>query len=239
MYANTAALIDDVIVQHHQVPADKTAASAYTRMRVRVLRNTQKALGRLWHLRDWTFTYVENGVVTLAAVGDDTGDLPAEWADEGQQGGAWLDTENQPLTWKRSGTIASMKQTSDGGSGVPQYYTVIGMRKLAVWPPTDTDGRVVNVRYRSRPPLLVDSTDGQGDPAPSNLELFPWDWRELLYEMVVLREMLAKGDVASIPAQERLVENGIFAMVTTERQGKPGLQSLPRYEGSADVFGGD
>lgn len=238
---NSNELVSTVLTDLHQVSSLKVAAAAYASWRARLIREERRVITRVWNLRDWMFTYVEaNDILIPAGQSDFDLTTPAagSWVTDGQDGGLWMTAEPQsPLEWRRPGIINSMLQANPTETGVPRLYTVTGQRTLRVFPRVAADTPFFAI-YKRTPPAPSDTaSSGAGD---DGLQLIPIQWREsVVYEWVVLREMRAKGDLASIPAQAEEVKQGIFDMCCGERQGKPWEQNMPRFPGSADVGPGD
>lgn len=226
-------LISTVLTDHHQINSLKVAAAAYAKLRARILRNERKAIRRIWHLRDWIFTYVEADDIIIPAGGSDF-DLstPAagSWLSDGIDGGLWLlNDPKSALVWHRAGIVNNLLRSTE--TGVPRAYTVTGQRTLRVWPRPPAETGLFGI-YKSTAPTPIDDDSDEDD----GLLRIPLDYREsVIYEMVVLYEMKAKGDLASIPAQTQDVKDAVFDMVCNERQGKPWEQNMPRFAGSADV----
>lgn len=223
---STQELIDTVMTQHHQLPQSKLAASQYAPLRLRILKNAKRAAIWLNMQRDWTFRYVDGATVTVLANTSDIA-LPAAWANEGQQGGVWLSAEEARVTWRRSGEVTDLLNSS-AITGTPEVYTVIGNHTLRVWPKPAAN-TTFKLYYLSSGPVLTDAN-------PGGITYFPNDWREtVLYERVIWQEMKDKGDVSSLSGQMDIVKEALFAMICDERQGKPEASDFPRYAGAADV----
>jgi hypothetical protein len=231
---HTQAAIDNLLTDHHQISLSKIAVSSMERLRRRITRNLQRVAIRLWNMRNWTFTYVDltDGSLVLTVANNSEVDLPAEWANEGKDGGVWLfDEPKTPLRWRRSGEIAHYRN-GHRAEGTPELYTVVGLRKLQGWPFATGDTKL-SLRYQATAPIIADSDD----PDTNGLSRFPADWRDtVLYEWLVWYEMKDKGDVAGMASQWELVRDAILDMCCKEHQGKPWEEHLPRFEGSADVM---
>jgi len=232
-------LISTVLTDHHQINSLKVAAAGYAKWRARLLREERRAIRELWHLRDWTFAYVEADDIVIASGGTDfdlTTPAAGSWLADGVDGGVWtVNGDKRPLVWMRQGRLNMLKQTSNE-TGPPRFYTVIGNKTLRVWPPP-TESTTLFACYKSMAPTPMDDEGGVDD---DGLLRIPLDYREsVIYEKVVLKEMEAKGDVQSVAMQAAKIESNIFSMVCNERQGKPWEQNMPRFAGSADVMPDD
>jgi hypothetical protein len=235
--ASTAALIDEVLQRHYRIDLAKVSATAYAPLRAQVLSSLADELHAIWYLHDWTFRYVDT-TVTLKKLNlpDDDGyhaALPADWANEGRDGGVWLtDPDRGQIQWKRSGEITDLQRTYPDIVGVPEWYAVEGVRNLTVYPKTTGADRSLYVRYQQTVPNLVDETTDAG-----GLDVVPIDWiRGALYLGTVVREMVRKGQNELVAAQAQLYQNAVYSLVCSERQGKPWQDYLPRFPGSSDVY---
>jgi hypothetical protein len=223
----TADLIDQVLTQHHGISAAKTAVSTYATLRARLLKNANTVIKSLYNLRDFTFRYVDGATVDIAALGNDVS-APADWANEGRDGAVRLASDGTPLTWRPVRDVRQRQQDNLNNTGVPSYYSVDLLRKIIV------DIKVaalttLRLHYQKATPTLTDANPG------GLVAALPAEWHDLLYEMVVLRELNDKGDQGRLTVQAELVKNMVFDMVCTERQGQNVPEDLPRYPGSSDV----
>lgn len=223
----TATLISTVLTDHYQLDTTKTASASYTPLRARLLRNAQRKARKLWNLRDWTFRYANGIPVTILANTNEIA-LPADWANEGREGLVTL-PDGTPLEWHRASEVRLCQQQNDSDRGTPFMYSVDGLRKLIVEVKVQAD-TIITLHYQMATPTLTDAT-------PGGLTLFPAEWHDLLYELVVFEEM--KKDPDALPAQAELVRGMIEDMVCNEEQGQAELKEIPRYPGSADVFFAD
>ncbi len=227
----TVDLIDKVMVFHHQIPEARIAAGgAYDNLRSRLLSVAQRKLTEIINESDWTFRYVSHEAVTIDTTG--LGTLPAAWSNEGQQGGVWLDpaVNARRLHWHRLGDVTSRRETGTD-AGEPEIYSVRGLREIITWPLPPVS-MTVYVQYQASVGALTDAS-------PGGIDVLPEQWRDsVLYEMVLLEEMEKKGNQPSLPYQLQMVSKNRFMMLCQERQGKPEVQMMPRYAGSADVGGG-
>lgn len=228
---NTKLLIDQVLVQHYQLPTAKVASATYTPLRARVLRDARAVLISFWGLRDWTFKYVE---ATLTVTGGSSSKsmaaLTYPWENEGNQGSVFLPDQQGALAWVRLGQMLALQKTSTE-QGTPRCYSVRGLRDLLVYPAPSAD-TVLTLSYETSCPVLVDTTG-----ATNGLDRIPEVRREsVIYEGTVLRQMLSKGDVQSVQTQAELYNSAIFDACCAEAQGKPEPRFMPRYSGAADVF---
>lgn len=227
---HTKEALDTLITDHHHINPAKVATSIVTRLRLRGKNNLAKAARRLWRLRDWSFTYVDDSSVVIPADGFEA-TLPAPWANDGVDGGFFtLNDPKHPLVFRRSGMLTELIRTS-AEKGDPKFYTIVGLSKIQVFPPVSVSTPLYS-RYKSVCPPIVDQV-APGD----GLSSFPIDWRDtVLYEWLVWYELKDKGDVQQMGAQWDIVKDAIFTMCIEERQGKPWDEDLPRFAGSADVF---
>ena len=231
LISSTEDLIDKVMVFHHQLRPDRIAEGGPNdTLRKRITFVAQRKLAIIHTLRDWSYRYVSHAAVVIDTAGE--GDLPSGWGNEGQDGGVWLDpaVNNRRLVWNRLGVITNRRETGTE-TGEPESYSVRGLREIIVWP-LPVAQLTVYVQYVSAVPELTDGDAG-------GLDAFPEQWRDsVLYEMVVEEEMLHKGNLPGLPVQQKVVREALFMMCCEERQGKPEVATMPRYAGSADVFGG-
>jgi hypothetical protein len=225
-------LVTAILRDEHQLPIEIYGVTDLDRHRARITRSANRVFRRIWGLRDWTFKYVEDGVVTIPA-GTHEGNLPAGWVNEGRQGGVWTREEpRREVTWKRAGLLRNMVNTNPNEEGLPLHYSVIagavGAHRLLVFPKDSVD-RELLVSYEKATPLLVDDPGG---PSIGEIDALPYQWRHVLYEWTVAREMKAKGDLSSYGEQMREVGESLFDMVCGEHQGKPSQEWMPSYAGA-------
>lgn len=238
---STEEALDTLITDHHHINEAKVASSVVARLRARALANLQKAARRLWRLKDWTFTYVDDPSSVVIPADGFEALLPAPFAGDGIDGGFFtINDPKHPLVFRRAGIINEWLKTSPE-KGNPKFYTVdVGSRAesgggmaymLKVFPPPSVN-TPIHCRYKQACPTLIDQL-APGD----GLSAFPVDWRDtVLYEWLVWYELRDKGDVQQMPLQMDIVRDAIFSMCCEERQGKPWEEDLPRFAGSADIF---
>lgn len=228
---DTEEALNTLLTDHHHINPAKVATNVVTRLRARGLNNLRRAARRLWRLRDWTFTYVDDSSTVIIPANGFQDTLPAGWANDGVDGGVFtLNDPKHPLVFKRSGVITELLRTSQE-KGDPKFYTIDGLDVIKVYPPVSV-ATPLYVRYKAITPALADQA-APGD----GLSSFPIDWRDtVLYEWMVWYELKDKGDVQQMSVQWDIVKDAIFTMCMEERQGKPWDEDLPRFAGSADVF---
>jgi hypothetical protein len=222
-------LVTAVLQDEHSLDPEIYASGDLSRHRRRITRSGNRVIKRMWGLRDWTFKYVDAEEITLLANTNEVL-LPQAWVNEGRQGGVWTrDEPRYPLRWARSGVVRNMIQSGPPEDGQPIYYSVSGQtqRKLLVTPKDGVD-RVLVLSYEAATPTLLDGDSGD----IGNIDCLPFQWRHILYEWIVAREMKAKGSLGEYAEQMRDVAESLFDMVCNEHQGKPGLENAPPYAGA-------
>lgn len=225
IFASDQDLIDLVLTKHHQM--DLAIDNPQTELRARVLDNEQDACNVLLTFRDWTFRYVEDTLVIPANA--TTVELPTQWANEGRQGGVWATNPEYQVMWRRLGDLIDMVNRDPNARGLPQFYSVEGLRNLRVFPAPSAD-MTVNLAFKVNAILCEDDVAGEG------CLIFPEMWRRsVLYEMVVEREMQDKGELDSLTIQQGKIRTALYNMTCDEQQGQPEDRRVPHYVGTPDL----
>lgn len=234
-------LATGILLDVYSIDADKIALATYQPIKDRILRTANRKGQDIWNARDWTYRYI-TGTGTFTG-GTGVWEIDVAWANEGRDGIVYLtDGMGGPLTWKRAGELRQRLLANNARRGRPQNYTVTseeaGVRILQCEPIPDSDAAFAFVVQTTAPALTYASPSD-----PDGLEtLIPnTDFHDVLYEMVAAIEYAKKGNRIDAAAAEKRAKEGLFAMVCTESQGKPEIQNMPRFAGSADmgVSGGD
>jgi hypothetical protein len=219
------ALISLVVTKHHQIRIDSD--NPQPELRTRILDNEQDACNVLLTMRDWTFRYVQD---TLAVTANSTEiALPSQWANEGRQGGVWCTNPEYPIEWRRLGDVLDMLNRDPNARGLPQFYSVQGLRNLRIYP-APSQNITLNIAFK------VNATLCEDDGAGAGCLVFPEMWRRsVLYEMVVEREMRDKGEFDGLPIQQQAVKAALYNMTCDEQQGEPQDRRVPHYVGTPDI----
>lgn len=237
---STAYLIDEVLVQHHQINPAKVSSQTMLPARARILRNTQRVINNWWGLRDWNIKYITDSPVALPASGDGLVTLPAEFANEGQDGGVWI-TGSDPwrVQWRRSGEVRNWRASFPDDRGRPNVYTVSGLRTAMFYPRPDQNYSLLVSFVRSAP-ILSDRAESDApdpDEDPGGIDNVPVDIvRSVLLSGTIFWECVDKGDTQALQVWQGNLGQGVENSCLNLRQGKPEVQTLPRYAGSSDVY---
>jgi hypothetical protein len=230
-------MIESLLMDYHQINIEKVTTSVYGDHRTRMVRTLGRIVNKLYNLRDWTFRYVERSYIVPA--GDwDGPPLPENWSNEGQEG--FVQMINDPfniLSWMRMGEITKLTNLPGAANGDPHSYSVGSVntgtfadsRRIRIYPGAGAADVPLFIRFHANGLTLNDSN-------PGGLDTWPPHWTDVLYEALVLAEMKAKGDVQEVPLQMQEVKDLIYNMICEERQGKPGIDFMPRYPGASDVY---
>lgn len=235
--ASTKELIDDIIIEYHQVPEEKvTLLSIYNRHRRRILRNAQFIANETYFLRDWSFRYKTDPAFVIS---DKDNNLTADWAHEGAGGYLFIPAIQKRVPWRPLWDINLLynEYPADQMSGQPRYFTVYTEASsppqplLRVWPKPDMP-YTCELFFSFAQPILEDTIS-----SPGGLDFFPARWREqVIYPGTVMLEMRDKGDIQGLPIQKAIYDTGRFGMCREEQQGQSEPSFMPRYAGSANVF---
>jgi hypothetical protein len=230
--ASTAAMIDAIISEHHQVPIEKIGPT-YARHRARILRNIQTASDECWAMRDLPMRYFrELGLAITAGDKDTEIDAALNFANEGRNGSVYIPSLDRRLAWRPLWDINIQHQAQPTESAAPVYFSTwaeLGQRFLRFFPTPD-QAYLVDLFFELGPPELTDDD-------PGGIDAWPGRWSERLVMVgAIYYEMQAKGDISAMVPQRAKYDAARFEFVREEMPGASEQETMPRYPGSANVW---
>ena len=188
--------------------------------RARILQLTQETFEDVWNYREWPWRF--RGPTTLAITAG-SADLPADFADFGQNGGVFDVASGRkfselPIQMFQERILTGANNNVDDEFAVFNQATTDGDKKIYV--PTAVTS--IKIFYLATASTLVDATD-----ATNNLFLIPARWHQtVILPGVVARVRTNKGDGRDWMTRYL---TGLGSMVAGERSKKTTVQRVPYY----------
>lgn len=227
---NTATLVDDIVTDHEGLKSDDVDAATTRALIVRV---AQRALDYIWNVRNWTFRSVEATVACTSGEGY----LPDDFLRVGQHGGVYVPASRRILQWV---PLLQMQQLrlQEGDTGSANLYSVAGTvpvtdqtnygkRKLFIYPKETV---TVTIAYERAAPTLVDGGHS-GESITDGLLELPDPFYTAIYEQVVFKRMIEKGNAAQTAEQKMVAVEALADLIRIEQQGVEAAHCIVPYRG--------
>jgi hypothetical protein len=229
VYDEWNQVVTAILKEVHQLDPDIYDPDDLDIHRDQITSNGNRVIRYMWGLRDWTFKYIRDADIVVPANAHESNDLPADWVNEGRQGGLWTNFDPRyQVKWARAGAVRNMIASAPDETGAPRWYSVIGLRKLIIFPKNAAE-QAFKADYEMQAPTL----DAPGDVGDvGNLDALPYQWRHVLYEGTAAREYRDAGDLGQSAVSSEDFKTGLFDMICGEAQGKPGAEIMPPYAGA-------
>lgn len=226
----TAELITAVLVDYHEIPADRAAGTAYANHRLRILRNAQHVASKTAMIKPHSYRYVSDSFTLAAGVDElDIATSVTDWGRLGPQGIFVIAGTGAEVTYKRLDELIALYEQMPTRRGPPCHFAIYGNRTARFWPPPDVDTELTFSYLTQRP--ILDDTD------PGGLDYFPEQWIEhVIYPGVLLLEMRDKGAIAQFQVQNEIVKDAIRDMVVEEQQSDGQEQFFPPNPAAASLY---
>jgi hypothetical protein len=224
--ATVSGLIDTVLAYTEDISATD---NDNTTRRARLLQYMQEVIDEIWNFKEWAFKTVAATTVTVAANAN-SADLPADFQEFGQMGGAW-DAQGARM---QEIPIQELERVRQGGAqaaannylynnvfAVYGFNTTTSRHKLQV--PLQSAAITCSISYQKIPPTLADTTN----TTTNGLNYLPVSY----HNSVVLAGTVAKAKASTGDARdwESKYRNGLAYMVARERNKKTAVTRIPYH----------